>query len=811
MDILLGDLRYAFRSLKRRPAFAFVVIGTMAVAIGATTTMMGVVDAAIVRPLPFHDAPRLVLAQGYVSREQDIRGISYLEAMDWRSMSRAFDELSAYGEISLNVSDASGEPQQVESEIVSESFFRVLGVSAPHGRTFTPDEDRVPNAHPVAVIGHGLWQSRFGGARNIVGRSITVNAQPFTIVGVAPPGFRGLSFDSELWIPMMMVSTIRSVSALEDRSSRWLRMVGRLKEGHGVEDAQADLDRVTLQLERTYPQFNTDRGARLTPLQTFYLGTTKTLLLALFGAVGFLLLIACANVMGLQLVRAASRRREMAMRTALGAARSRLVRQLVIEGLVLAAGGAAGGILLSAWAIDVLLPLVPDGLIPTYNEVTIDLRVLGFTVLVAALAGIVFGLAPALARSRRDLVSALKDGAPSAAAGLGSARRLRAQQLFVVGEVALSLVLLAGAALFLQSLQRQLGIDPGFRADGAVAARVMMPPERYGREDRVRFVAQLLERLQNTPGVHAAAVGSDLPLRGLESGGHLTYDGGPADGVLYARHRVSPEYFATLGIRLERGRLIAPTDGPDTPPVAVISAAMARRLWPDRDPVGQRFDAGTSPVEVVGVVSDVRFRDLTSDLHQPLSSVDVYYPFAQETDETIEILVQSEREVSGVASIVRRAVAELDPTLALYEVAALSEAVRQQTAAPRFGSSMLSVFAFIAILLAAVGVYGLLAFVVGASSRDIAIRMALGARAGSVVADVVRRGMTLAVAGGVVGLLIAVPSTRVLTTFLVGVKANDPVTMAGVTLFVLAVSLVSCWIPARRASRVSPQGVLKAD
>lgn len=814
MHTLVGDFRFAVRSLRRRPTFALVVVITIAIAIGATTTMMSVVNAAILRPLPFPDADRLFFARGFLEREQSIRGISYLEAMDWGSMTHAFDGLAAYDDISLNLGGRDGNPLRVEAEIVSANFFRVLGVAAARGRTFLPEEDRVPDAHPVVVISHGLWQARFGGIESIVGEQITVNARRFTIVGVMPPGFRGVSFISEIWIPTMMVSAIRPATTLEDRSSRWLRAIGRLKAGVTLADAQRDLDRVTKELAGAHPEANRDRGARVTSLRAYYLGSTERLLLALFGAAGFLLLIACANVMSLQLVRGAARRREMALRVALGAGRYRIIRQLLAEGIVLALAGAAAGVVLAQWGIDALLPFAPAGLLPAYARVGIDGVVLGYTALIAVAAGILFGLAPALSRSHADLVPALKSGSPAAASGLGSLHRVRSLQAFVIGEVALALVLLTGATLMVRSLRSQLDVDPGFRAAGVVAARLALPLERYPGPARVRFVEQLVERTRALPGVTGSAVGADLPMRGNRSGGQLTYEGGPSDGVSYAQHRVSVDYFATLGIPLQRGRALTAADGPDAPPVAVVSATMARRLWPGRDPIGQRFGfvgGDGRGVEVVGVVGDVRYRDLTSDPLGLSSPVDVYFPFAQATDETIELALRSESDVATIEASVRRVVAELDPTLPLFEVAALSDALENQTSAARFGSLMLSLVAAIAMVLAAVGIYGLLAFVVGTSSRDIAVRMALGAASTSVVALVLRKGMALAAIGAVVGIVVAVPSTRVLSALLFGVRASDPATIAGVAAVLLAVSLVACWVPARRASRVAPHVALKAD
>ena len=697
MDTLLGDLRFAIRSLRRRPSFALVVTSTIAIAVGATTTMMSVVNAAILRPLPFRASDSLVFVNGLEKREQSPRSVSYLEARDWQRMNRAFSGLAVYDDLSLNIAAGGADPIRVDAELVSADFFGVMGVSAAMGRVFTADEDRVPDAMRVAVISHELWQTRFGARSDIAGQSMAVNGRPFTIVGVMAPGFRGVSLVSQVWIPTMMVTTIRPVSTLENRTSRWLSMVGRLAPGRSIDDARRDLDRVARLLEKDYPESNTNRGARITPLREYYLGTTQTLLLALFGAAGLLLLIACANVMSLQLVRATGRRREMALRVALGAGRRRLVRQLLTEGMVLASIGALAGVLLAVWAIDMLLPLAPAGLLPGYIHVDVDARVMALTAFITGASGVAFGLVPALVRSRGGLVSALKAGAPSTAEGLGSLRRMRAHQIFVIGEFALALVLLVGGALMLQSLRHQTSVDPGVDVDGVRAARVTLPLDRYDEARRIQFASQLTERLRAIPGVTAAAVGADLPLRGLDSGGYLTYDGGPPEGAHYSRHRVSPEYFAALGIPVQRGRVFTAADGPNTPLVAVVSASAARRLWGRANPIGRRLDiAGTDKpilVEVVGVVGDVRFRDLTGDLSAPLSTVDIYFPFTQDTDETLEMAVRGGPDGAALASAVRHAVHELDGTLPVFDIAPLDAALAEQTSAARFGSLMLSLFA----------------------------------------------------------------------------------------------------------------------
>jgi putative ABC transport system permease protein len=815
MDTLLGDLRFALRSLRRRPSFALVVTSTIAIAVGATTTMMSVVNAAILRPLPFRGADSLVYVDGFEKREQSPRNLSYLETRDWQRMNRAFSGLAVYDDMSLNIGSAGSDPIRVDAELVSANFFGVMGANAVMGRTFTAEEDRVPDAMRVAVISHDLWQSRFGARNDIVGQSMVVNGRPFTIVGVMAPGFRGVSFLSQVWIPTMMVTVVRPASTLENRTSRWLGMVGRLAPGRSIADARSDLDRVTRLLERDYPETNTNRGARVTSLRAYYLGTTETLLLALFGAAGLLLLIACANVMSLQLVRATGRRREMALRVALGADRWRLIQQLLTEGIVLAAVGAFAGVLLALWAIDMLLPLAPAGLLPGYIDVNVDARVMLLTALITGVSGVAFGLVPALIRTRGGLVPALKTGAPSIAEGLGSLRRMRAHQMFVIGEFALALVLLVGGALMVQSLRHQTDVDPGVNVSGLQIARVTLPLDRYDSERRIQFVNQLTERLHAIPGVTAVAVGADLPLRGLESGGYLTYDGGPPEGAHYSRHRVAPEYFAALGIPVQRGRVFTNADGPNSPLVAVVSVSTARRFWGNADPIGRRVNiAGTDKpiiVEVVGVVGDVRFRDLTGDLSAPLSTVDIYFPFTQDTDETLEMAVRGGPRGAQFSAALNRAVHELDGTLPVFDVASLDDALAQQTSAARFGSLMLSLFAGIAIVLAVVGIYGLLAFVVGTSTREIAIRIALGASPVDVVNGVVRKGLVLAIAGVAVGLTIALPSMGVLSGFLFGVGSRDPLTMFGVAMLLVGASVAACWFPARRASRVAPQVALKSE
>jgi putative ABC transport system permease protein len=813
MDTVLKDVRYAARVLRKHSAFTAAIVATLALGIGGSTAIFSLVNAALLRPLPFAASDRLAFLWGVAGPEREVRGASFPEVVDWRDRSRTLTGVAAYNETSLNLRTAD-EAQRVEAEMVSASYFPILGVGAQQGRTFLPEEDRTPDSHPVAVVSHAMWTSRFGSDPALVGKAITLNDRPYTVVGVMPEGFRGLSFDTDVWIPMMMISATDPVSQLERRGTRWLGAVARLKPGVTAADAQRDLDAVAARLARDYPESNTDRGVQLFSLHQFYLGDTESLLLALFAAVVLFLLIACANVASLQLVRATARRREMALRVAVGASGGRLVRQLLIEGLLLALVGGAAGLLLAVWGIDALLPLVPDGVLPRYVTVSLDAQVLAFSAGLALLCGLIAGLAPALRSSRLALTDALKEGSRSASGGIGTIRRLGPQQLLVVGEVALALVLLVGAGLMVRSLQRQLGIDPGFRAEGVLTARIALPVQRYDRAARGRFAEQLRERLGALPGVQAAAIGSDLPLGGESSAAVLAVEGARDEDVRYYRHQVSPDFFSTLGIRLVRGRPITDADRADAPPVAVVSEAMARRFWPDGDPVGKRFRVGSpdgDPITIVGVVANARFRDLTGNLLAPTAEPDVYFPLDQRPAADLHVAIRTAADPASLTAAVRREVTALDAGVPVYDLRPLAASLRQQTATGRFGSLVLTAFSTVALLLAAVGIYGMLAFVVGLSSREIAIRMALGATGGSVTALVVRQGMLLVVAGLLLGLAGAALATDALSSQLYGVTASDPATLAVVSLTLLATALVASYLPARRATRVDPQLALKSE
>lgn len=809
---MLTDFRFATRSLRRRPSFTLAVVLTLGLGIGASTAVFSLLDAALLRPLPFEEPSRLAMLWGVAGPERDVRGASPIEIRDWHALNRSFSDIAAYDDIALNLR-MSAEPRRVEAEMVSASYFRILGATAAIGRTFTAEEDRVPDAHPVAVISHAMWTTQFGGDPGIVGRIITLNERPFTVVGVMPPAFRGLSFDSDVWVPMAMISLTGSPSLLETRNNRWLGAVGRLRPGVSFSQAQDDLDRVASQLASAFPESNTERGVQLFSLQDSALGTTRDLIVALFVAVLLFLAIACANVINLQLVRATSRRREMALRVAVGADAGRLLSQLVAEGLTLAALGAVAGVMAAVWGLGALLPLIPDGALPAYVHPSVDWRVALFTTSLTLACGVLFGLAPMLQARRLTLADALREGTRAAGSGIGSLRRVGLQQGLVVAEVALALMLLVGGGLLLRSLARQLAVEPGFRADGVATATIAIP-RTYPVARRVEIVDRLLDRLRAVPGVVSAAVGSDIPLGGDANASDLMIDGVTPEPIRYYRHRVTADYFATLGIPLVRGRTFGPADRADAPLVVVISDAMARRYWPNDDAVGRRLRLGNETgreATVIGIVGTARFRDLTSNLAAPASEPDVFVAYAQMPDADVSVIVRTTDNPATLLPAMQRELSAIDAGLPLYQASTLAEIVARQTATARLGSTLLGVFGIVALVLAAIGISGVLAFVIGSSRREIAIRLALGATAGRVVALVVGQGMRLVGAGLAAGLAAAYLASGLLASQVYGVTTTDPATFGAVTLVLLAVALAASYLPARAAARIDPQQALKSD
>ncbi len=800
MRDILQELRTAWRALGRRPGFTAVAVVTLALGVGAATVIYAVVDAALLRPLPFRDPDRLRMVWGVAGPEHDVRGASPIEIADWRRLTRSFTALSIYDQTTLNIS-GSGEARQLSAERVSPGFFALLGVAPALGRALTPEDD-VAGGTGGVVIGDALWRSRFAADPGVLGRTLRLDDRPFTVVGVMPPGFAGLSFDCEVWTPL---GPFRTAEALGDRGSRWLGAVGRLRPGVSPEAAQADLDAAARALEEAYPETNHQRSALVIPIQAYYLDRARPLLWVLLGGVGLLLAIACGNVANLQTVRAAERGHELSVRLALGAGRGRVVRLLVVESVLLAGAGAAAGLALAAVALPLLLELVPAGALPAYVRVELSPRLVLLAAAVALLAGVAVGWF-ASRRSARQPVAALR-GARAAGDGPRPGR-WSTQRLVVGGEVTLALVLLVAAGLAVRSLRRQLDVDPGFRAAGTLAARVGLTGERYDAAARRRFAQDLLETVRGLPGVDAVAVGSDGPLRGSASASLIARADRPDERLRYYRHSVSDGYFRTLGIPLLSGRAFGPGDGADAPGVVVVGAAFAARLWPGEPAVGKRLLVGDDTATVIGVAGDVHYRDLTTRLTDPGEDPDLYFSLRQITPRSFDVLLHGAGDPGSWTAGVRRAVSRLDPAIPLYRAEPLARTLAARTALGRLMSWLLALFALLSLLLAAVGLYGVMAYIVRGRRREMAVRSAVGARPGQLRAMVVRQGMAIVATGLAGGIAGAALVGRILAGLLYGVRAVDPAVLVVTATVLAAAALLATWLPALQATRIDPREAL---
>jgi putative ABC transport system permease protein len=810
-----NDALVAARTLLKRPGYATSVVVTLAVGIGASTVMFSLLDAALLRPFPFAEPGRLVFLTGVAGPQRDPRGGSFPEVRDWRTMNQTLQDVSSFDDTSLNLR-LGDQIVRVEAEMVNASYFPLLGVSPSVGRTFLPDEDAVPDRNRVAVISHALWRTRFGEARDVLSRTVRLNDQPFAIVGVMPEGFSGVSFDTDVWVPAAMLSLTSAPGVMEDRGSRWLGALGRLNDGVTLDRAQDDLTRVAGLLERQYPDTNRQRGVQLATIDDALRGDTGRLLTALFGAVVLFSIVACANVATLQLARASARRRELALRLALGARGWHVVRQLLSESLVLSCAAGIVGILAAAWGLGALLAMMPDQALPAYVQVALDPRAVVFAIGVSLLSGLLVAVLPAVAALRADLSGAMKEGARAAGPGLGSIRRPSVQQALVVGEIALALTLLTGAGLMVRSLDRQMRVHIGFQPEPLTVARVTLPNGRYLPADRATFAERLLAQLQSLPRVETAAIATSLPFTGSVSAGILVPDigTGPESRQRYYRHRVTPDFFRTLGIPIVRGRGFAATDRAGGPPVAVINESAARRIWNTTDVFGRHVrigDPSAPMVEIVGVAADARFRDLTTDLSGIRVEPDVYFPFAQRSDSDLEIAVRTTDGSKLPLQALQAAVSAVDASLPAYRVQRLSDAVRRQTSSQRFASALLSMFSLGALLLSALGLYGLVSYIVSLSRQEIAIRLALGASRYRIVSLIVRNGLVLVLAGILIGSAGAFAAGRALQAQLFQTGAADLSAFAGVCMMLLAVTVVATLLPARRAARINPQRALRGD
>jgi predicted permease len=805
MTTLIADTRHAVRSLLKNGGFAAVALLTLALGVGANTAVFSVVNAVLIQPLPFKEPERLVaIAETARRATVERRSPAYPNFKDWQRQSRTLASLAVQsGEwLTTPVGEI---PERLSSELVSWNYFEVLGVRPAIGRAFTPEDD-LQGAAPVIVLSDALWERAFGRDPGVLGRSMQVDAELATIVGIMPPGFTGLSDTSQLWAPVGRFASGRDI---EDRAQRWIdRVVARLKPGVTIAQAQAEMDAIASRLERLHKE-NTDRGVVVVSLRDEFFGDMRPMLLVLLGAVAFVLLIACVNVANLLLARGSARQRELAVRSALGAARSRIIRQLLTESVVLSVLGGVAGLLVAFWTLDLLVALSPIQL-PTFVRIGVDVRVLAFTFTVCVLSGLIFGIVPAFAASRTDLVTTLKTGARDGE----SAGSPLLRKALVTAEIALALVLLVGAGLMLRTMQSIRTVDPGFRADGLVTLRVALPIDSDPDVERAanrttQFARALLEGVRNLPMVSDASLASAAPLGGVSSATIARIEEAPDVGIRIYRHAISPGYFRAMGMPLLEGRDFTEADARSAEQrVAIVSRTMAARHWPGQSALHKRLRLGTQLYEVVGVVGEVQHRGL---LEPDSADPDVYFPLFQLPSRAFAVMARTEGDPHATVSAIRETVRSLNPSVPIFSVATGEELVAQQTIDVRFSSVLLGGFALVALTLTMIGVYGVTAYTVSRQTRQVGIRMALGASRGHVLRLIVRGGLTFIVAGLTIGVVAAFGLTRLLSSLIYGVSATDPATFAAVATILAAVALLACLIPAMRATRIDPVVALRSE
>ena len=825
METLFQDLRYAVRMLIRMRGAAVVAIATLALGIAATTDVFSIVYAALLRPLPFAEPDRLVLL--YVTRTTPRDGLqkmrwSYPEITALGSKVSSLEEVASFTQSRVNLT-SNGEPEQINGEVVTPGYLRILRMAPQMGRAFSAEEDTVPGGHPVALISAGLWQRRFASDPAIIGRSIGINRVPLTIVGVMPAGFSGLSGRAEFWIPTTMAPGLTYGDYLTT-PQHFINLVGRLRPGAPLERAAAELETIgprVVMAERSREDGTGTWSATLGPLADARIdASNRRSGLLLLAAVACVLLIACVNVASVLLARARARRREIAVRLAIGAGRRQIVRQLLTESLVLAAIGGACGTLLAIWSVNLMsLPDVIASQRNGYAQIgafaapAMDRAVLLFALLVTAGTSVVFGLAPALDTSRADLVTALKEDERSVAGG--PQRRLLAG--FVVSEVALAVLLLAGAGLLLKSFAGMQNLRAGFVPDRVLTFWVSPPVSQYAPTDGPAIVERLLTSIQRAPGVVSAAINRCTPFASSCSRTIVFFADRPNDAARapgVGRHYISADYFRTLGIPVRAGRTLTDEDRAGRPPVAVINETAASRFWPGENAVGKRVWFGSTtgsafasrerPVEIVGIVGDVKYGSVDE-----AAGPDFYTSYRQFSYPDTMVVVKTDRDVSAIVPAMRTAVSSVDSGLPIYDVQSLDERIAASMSRPRFNAGVLGVFAAAALLLAAVGVYGVMAYSVSFRLHEIGVRLALGAGAPRVLGLVLVEGARLAGLGAAIGLAGALASTRLMRGMLYGVAPSDPLILAAVTVVMMIVALAAAFLPARRAASVDPMVVLR--
>jgi putative ABC transport system permease protein len=801
-DNVRGDIRHTLRNLRRSPGFTVAALLALAVGIGGNTAIFSVIDATRDQALPYEDPARLVALVGNVKRTVvERRGASYPDFLDWRAQSTMFEDLAAFDSQLMSLA-GTDETERIDTEFVSAPYFSLLGARPAIGRTFRADEDDVAKPSSVVVLSDGLWRRRFGGDAQLLGRDVTLNGQPFTVIGVMPPEFTGVTDTAQLWIPFAQWAPPATMTA---RSSRGFTVLGRLKAGVPLATAQSELNTIASRLEREYPTTNEGRGVEVAPLAGEMFGTIRPALGVLMVAIALVLVIACANVANLLIARSESRRREIALRIAVGAGRGRLLQQLVTESCVLTLLGAVAGLAL-ADVMSTLLVAQSPVTFPSVLAPRLDGRVLGFTLAVSLLCGLAVGLAPWLQINIGDLGVRLRESSK----GSNGPRARRIRNVLVVAEVALAIVLLVGAGLMIQSVQNLAAINPGFAPESMLTVHVSLPRAPEGQppgqpavEGRVLF-----ERIRAVPGVAAVALGTDVPLDGNAGAGFYVPEG--RDGFTAQDrprayvHRVRPEFFGALQIPLLRGRPFVEAELTPTSSSVIVSQRVADRFWPGEDPIGKRLKFGAADSDVpwlsiVGVVGEVKYRRLPEN---PTADPDVYLPFADRNSQ-IAFAIRTTVPPESVIASVRTAIRAVNPAIAIYGVASMDDVVRRQTSPWRFVTWVTGIFAGVALWLCALGIYGVMSYVVTQRTREFGIRLALGAKPSDVLTSIIAGGMRLMAVGVIAGGLAAAALAKLASTFLFGVTLVELAPVLAIALFVL-VGLAACLVPGLRATRLDP-------
>ena len=803
MQTFWQDLRYGVRVLAKNPGFFAVAVITLTVGIGANTAIFSVVNAVLLQPLPFREPDRLVWMWGNIRNAGSTASVSPLDFLDYREQNKTFEEFAAAITVPVpfNLTGA-GEPERLSAAVVTGNYFNALGVKPALGRTFQL-EDEKPGHDQVLVLSYGLWRDRFGGDQSIVDKTVTLDGKTCEIIGVMPAGF-SFPQTAQLWIPMNFDFS----PEMKQRKGHFLRPVGRLKAGLTLAQAQADTDQIAQRLEELYPDSNTGWSLRLVPLREQIVGDIRSTLWILLGAVGFVLLIACANVANLLLARAASRQKEIAVRTALGAGRFRIIRQMITESLVLSLTGGALGALLAWWGVNVLVTL-SAGALPSTAQVGVDASVLAFTLLISIIMGVMFGLAPALQTLKLNVSEALKEGGRGESEG---AHRNRTRSILVVLESAIAVVLLIAAGLLIRSLLELRRVRPGFDPENVLTLRIDLARQKYaGPRKAANFFEDLESRIASLPGVEAAGMVSELPLSGQPNDMPFTVEGRPPVTIDQAfdadYRRVNQSYFSALRIPLLRGRGFTEDDVRQSAKVLLVSDLFARQVFPDEDAIGKRliFAIGPKdPWEIIGIVGDVRHRSIEVG---PMAAM--YLP-SRDIGRT-NFVIRTKGNPISLVPLVRREVQAIDSDQPVAAVRTMDEWVYSAAATPRYRTALLGLFAAIALLLAAIGIYGVVSYTVSQRTHEVGVRVALGAQRSDVLKLIIGRGMALVAAGVGAGLVAGYALTRLMSTMLFGVSPTDPATFATVALSLLAVALLACYVPALRATRVDPMKALRFE